>query len=166
MTTLASLTFTQVVLFLHIASVVIAFGVTFTYPIIVPATIQRSPRHAAWLHGMQHQIGRYIITPGATLVLLTGIYLAADLDVFSEWWVAVPLVAILVILGLGGAYFTPRERKLEQLAQRDLDASPGDGQVTFSQEYQDLGRQVGMVGAFTSLLILVVIFIMVVGPTL
>src|SRR4051794_2829029 len=161
MTTLASLTFTQVVLFLHIASVVIAFGVTFTYPIIVPATISRAPQHAAWLHGMQHQIGRYIITPGATLVLLTGIYLAADLDVFSEWWVTVPLVAILVILGLGGAFFTPRERKLEELARRDVDTTPPGCPITFSQEYTDLARQVGMVGAFTSLLILVAIFIMV-----
>jgi hypothetical protein len=121
MTTIASLTFTQVVLFLHIASVVVAFGVTFTYPIIVPATIQRAPRHAAWLHGMQDRIGRFIITPGATLVLLT---------------------------------------------ERDIAASPPTGDVAWSQEYQDLGRQVGMVGAFVSLLILVVIFIMVVGPTL
>lgn len=166
MTTLASLTFTQVVLFLHIASVVVAFGVTFTYPIIIPLTIQKAPRHAGWLHLMQNRIGHVVITPAATLVLLTGIYLAADLDVFSEWWVGVPIVAILVILGLGGAYFSPRERKLAELAERDIAAAPPDGQVTFSQEYQDLGRQVGMVGAFVSLLILTVIFIMVVGPTL
>ena len=165
MTTLASLTFTQLVLFLHIASVVVAFGVTFTYPIIVPMTIRKAPRHAAWLHEMQHQIGRMVITPAAALVLLTGIYLAADLDVFSKWWVSVPLLAILVILGLGGAYFAPRERRMAEMAERDVAASPPDGQVAFSQEYQDLGRQVGIVGATVSVLVLVVIFIMVVGPT-
>jgi small-conductance mechanosensitive channel len=166
MITFSSLTFTQVVLFLHIAAVVVAFGVTFAYPIIVPATIRKAPRHAAWLHQMQHQIGQMIITPAAALVLLTGIYLAADLDVFSEWWVGVPLVAILVILGLGGAYFSPRDKKLAELAERDIAAAGPDGEIAWSQEYQDLGRQVGMVGSLVSLLVLIVIFIMVVGPTL
>jgi uncharacterized membrane protein len=166
MITFASLEFIQVVLWLHIVSVVVAFGVTFTYPVIVPATIRKAPRHAAWLHHMQGQIGRVIVTPAAALVLLTGIYLAADLDVFSEWWVSVPLLAILVILGLGGAYFAPRERKLAALAERDIAAAPPDGDVAWSEEYQALGRQGGAVGAAVSILILVIIFIMVAGPTL
>jgi small-conductance mechanosensitive channel len=165
MTTLASIRFFDVVLWLHITSVVVAFGVTFVYPIIVPLTVRNHPRQAAWLHEMQGAIGRFIITPFAALVLLTGIYLAADADVFSEWWVTVPLIAILVILGVGGAYFAPKERQLVALAQRDIDAA-GEGDVVFSKDYEDLGRQVGTVGTLISLLVLVVIFIMVVGPIL
>jgi hypothetical protein len=165
MTTLASLRFFDVVLFLHITSVVIAFGVIFTYPIIVPLTVRSAPRQVAWLHQMQGMIGRTVITPAGALILLTGIYLAADGDVFSKWWVAVPLLAIIVILGLGGAYFAPRDRRLAELAQRDIDAA-GAGQVVFSKEYEDLGRQVGTVGAMVSLLVVIVIFIMVTGPLL
>ena len=116
MTTLASLRFFDVVLWLHITSVVIAFGVTFTYPVIVPLTVRTAPRHVAWLHSVQGAIGRFVVTPFATLILLTGIYMAADADVFSEWWVGVPLVIILVLLGLAGAYFSPRERRLSELA--------------------------------------------------
>jgi small-conductance mechanosensitive channel len=165
MTTLASLRFFDVVLWLHITSVVVAFGVTFTYPIIVPLTIRNHPRQAAWLHELQGSIGRLVITPFMALILLTGIYLAADADVFSEWWVTVPLIAILVLLGLGGAYFAPKDRQLAVLAKRDIDAA-GNGDVVFSKEYEDLGRQVGTVGTLSSLLVVIVIFIMVVGPIL
>jgi hypothetical protein len=165
MTTLATVRFFDVVLWLHVTSVVIAFGVTFVYPVIVPMTVRTAPRHVAWLHGVQRAIGQRIITPFATVVLLTGIYLAADADVFSEWWVTVPILSILVLLGLGGAYFAPRERRLAALAERDI-AAAGEGDVVFSQEYQDLGRQVAMVGGLSSLLVVVTIFIMVVGPLL
>ena len=79
---------------------------------------------------------------------------------FSKWWVAVPLLAILLILGLGGAYFAPRERRLAELARRDIDAA-GAGEVVFSKEYEDLGRQVGTVGAMVAVLVVIVIFIMV-----
>ena len=153
MTTLASLRFFDVILFLHITSVVIAFGVLFTYPIVVPLTVRNAPRQVAWLHEMQVAVGRTVVTPAAALILLTGIYMAADADVF------------IVILGLGGAYFAPRDRKLADLARRDIDAA-GEGQVVFSQEYEDLGRQVGTIGALLVLLVVVVIFIMVTGPLL
>jgi len=163
MTTLASVRFFDIVLWLHITSVVIAFGVMFTYPVIVPLTVRNAPRQVAWLHDMQAALGRMVVTPAAALVLITGIYLAADADVFSKWWVAVPLLAILMILGLGGAFFAPRDRKLAELARRDI-AAAGEGQVVFSEEYEDLGRQVGTVGAFVVLLVVIVIFVMVTGP--
>jgi uncharacterized membrane protein len=163
MTTIASVRFFDIVLWLHITSVVIAFGVMFTYPVIVPLTVRNAPRQVAWLHDMQAALGRMVVTPAAALVLITGIYLAADADVFSKWWVAVPLLAILLILGLGGAFFAPRDRKLAELARRDI-AAAGEGQVVFSEEYEDLGRQVGTVGAFVVLLVVIVIFVMVTGP--
>jgi uncharacterized membrane protein len=165
MTTLASLRFFDVVLWLHISSVVLAFGVLFAYPVIGTMTARRAPRHAAWVHEMQVALGRFVITPGATLVLLTGIYLAADADVFSKWWVTVPLIVILVILGLGGAFFAPRDRKLAELARRDIEAS-GDGEVAFSQEYEALRGQVATVGAIVLVLVVATIFIMVTGPIL
>jgi len=163
MSTIASVRFFDIVLWLHITSVVIAFGVMFTYPVIVPLTVRNAPRQVAWLHDMQAALGRMVVTPAAALVLITGIYLAADADVFSKWWVAIPLLAILLILGLGGAFFAPRDRKLAELARRDI-AAAGDGQVVFSEEYDDLGRQVGTVGAFVVLLVVIVIFVMVTGP--
>ena len=68
---------------------------------------------------LAHRLAALGCAPGT----LTGIYMAADASVFSEWWVTVPLIAIIVILGLGGAYFAPRDRKLADIAQRDIDAA-------------------------------------------
>ena len=63
------------VLFLHIASAVIAFGATFAFPII-DVTIRRVDLRAlpGWSEA-QNQIGMKLITPGAILVLLSGIYM-------------------------------------------------------------------------------------------
>lgn len=146
----------------HIIAVVIAFGVTFVYPLIIPLTVRTAPRQLPWLHRMQGEIGQKIITPFATLVLIAGIYLVADSDMwkFSDWWVTWGFVAIIVLLGLSGAFSAPRERKLAELAERDLGA---DGSGTLSDEYQALGRQVGIVGALASLLVVVTVVIMTLG---
>ncbi len=72
------------------------------------------------LHDVQGRLGKRLITPFATLLLLSGIYLASDRDLWDQTWVTVPLVILIVILGLGGAFFSPRERRLARLAERDL----------------------------------------------
>jgi len=108
---------------------------------------------------MQVRIGRFVITPFATLALLTGIYLASDHDLFSKVWVTIPFVILIVLLGLGGAFFTPREKQLAVLARRDIDAGGA-----LSEEYHGKARAVGMVGALSSLLILFAIFCMVAKP--
>jgi hypothetical protein len=156
----ASLRFYDIVVFIHIAAVVTAFGVTFVYPLIVPLTQRSAPDKLPWLHHLQGEIGRKIITPSAAVVLLAGLYIALSGDGpfdMKDWWVGFGLVAILVLLGLGGAFFAPRERRLAELAERDLAAGK------LSEEYEALAVQVARVGAFASLLVLVTVLFMVLG---
>lgn len=148
--------FYDVVVSVHVMAVVAAFGVTFAYPVFMPWVTRTSPEHLAVLHRIQDRVGKFLITPGATLALLTGIYLAADRDYFKEVWVTVPMVILIVLLGLGGAFFAPRERRLAELAERD-GATPSD-------EYLAAARPVTVVGAISSLLVLVAIFFMVAKP--
>jgi hypothetical protein len=156
---LSTIRFYDVALAVHIISVVIAFGVTFTYPMIIPLTGKRSPQNLAWVHRLQGEIGKKIITPASALVLIAGIYLVADGPwEFSDWWVTWGFVAIILLLGLGGAYFSPREEKLADLAERDLAAGGPP-----SEEYMTLGKQVGMVGAAASTLVLVTVILMTLG---
>ena len=159
MITVPAILFYDVVVALHVMTVVIAFGVTFVYPAIIPWFVKAHPEAMPAVHEMQVRVGRLIITPFATLALLTGIYLAADRDLFSETWVTIPMVILIVLLGLGGAFFTPREKQLGALARRDLDAGG-----TLSDEYAARARTVGMVGALSSALILIAIFFMVAKP--
>ena len=160
MTFATALRFYDVVVFLHIAAAITAFGVTFVYPLIVPLTARSAPDKLPWLHTLQGEIGRKIITPSAALVLLTGLYLALSGDGpfdLSDWWVGFGLLAILVILGLGGAFFSPQEGRLGELAERDWAAGE------LSEEYQALGVQVARVGAAVSVLVLVTVLFMVLG---
>jgi hypothetical protein len=149
-----ALQFYDVVVAVHVMSVVMAFGVTFAYPVMGPWLGQNAPQTMATFHRLQHRIGQVLITPFAVLALITGIYLAADADLFDQIWVQVPMAILIILLGLGGAFFAPQSEKAAQLAE----TSPG------SPEYMAQVQKVAKVGALASVLILVAIFFMVAKP--
>src|SRR5205085_1940373 len=109
------------VLFVHIAAAVIAFGATFAFPII-DLTIRRVDLRAlpVW-NDAQNQIGMKLITPGAILVLLSGIYMASDRwDKFGGLWFSLAGAIVIVLLGLGHGFFAPTARKMRDQARADL----------------------------------------------
>jgi hypothetical protein len=71
---------------------------------------------------------------------------------------------IIVIGARGGVFFSPRERRLAALAERDIAAAdqtaPGESTVVFSAEYKALRQQVLMVGLLANVLILLTIYFM------
>jgi uncharacterized membrane protein len=154
-----ALTFFDVVLSLHVMAVVIAFGTTFAYPAFMPWARKNHPTAMPVIHELSDRLGKYVMSPAMVVVLACGIYLASDADVWSESWVSVPLVILVIIGGLGGMFFAPNERKLGQIARRDLE---GGGEL--SAEYDDLFRRVAVGGFATMALVLVAIFFMVAKP--
>lgn len=161
---LAEISFYNVVLFIHIAAVVLAFGVTFTYALMFSVTRRRFERHLPFLHHIQAVVGERMIAPLAGLILLAGLYLAIDGPYdFSEPWIGISLLILVAILAAGGAYFGPREKRLAALAERDVAASP-EGPVSFSAEYERLARQVRTVTLVANALVLLAIFLMVTKP--
>src|SRR4051794_38332389 len=120
-------TFYNVVLFIHIAAAVIAFGGTFTYG-LVQAVVTRPEqrRHVAFWHRLQHEVGNNLITPAAIVILLAGIYLAAvgNYD-FAKAFVTIGIVIIVVLLGAGHAFFAPNELRAAEAAERDIAAAGG-----------------------------------------
>jgi uncharacterized membrane protein len=156
--------FYDVVLSLHIMAVVVAFGVTFAYPIIGIYVTREHPRMLPALHGAQERVGKFLITPAATVALLAGFYLAGDRDYMGKVWVVIPLIILIALLGLGGAFFGPSERRAGELATRDIAASAPDGPVALSPEYEALAARVAKVGALASLLVLIAIFFMAAKP--
>jgi uncharacterized membrane protein len=139
---------------IHVAAVVIAFGVTFSYPIIMPFFGKNHPQALAPMHEAQERIGKFLITPGSVVALITGIYLAADRDLFDRIWVQVPMAILIILMGLGGAFFAPRARRAAELARSE----PG------SPAYMALVGQVAKVGQLAGLLVLVAVFFMVAKP--
>ncbi len=160
MTIAPALMFWEVVLAIHIMAVVVAFGVTFAYPLIF-AVIERVDKRALpAIHRASHFVGQRLITPGLAVVLIAGIYLAGHLDQWSKFYVQWGLAAAIVLGGLGGMFFAPTEKRLAELAERDITAAGDKGEVTMSPEYQALSRRLATVGALSSLLVLVTVYFM------
>lgn len=155
--------FYDVILFVHIAAIVIAFGVTFAYPILGTIVATQSPRSLPVFHRAQAAIGKKLIAPAGGVALLAGVYLATDRDLWSEVWVTVPTTILVILLAAGGMFFDPHETKAAELAERDVAAS-GDGAVKLSAEYEAVQKRIAGVGALASLLVLVALFFMTAKP--
>jgi hypothetical protein len=159
-----AVTFYTVALAIHIAAIVIAFGVTFAYPVMYGVGIRSEPASMPGFHRIQDSVGKFVITPFLAVALAAGIYLASKLHVWSLFYVQWGLAVIILIGGLGGAFFAPRERRLAELAERDLAAagpSPGStGATIFSAEYLALRRQIFLVNLGANVLVLATIYFM------
>ncbi|HWC48382.1 MAG TPA: DUF2269 family protein [Solirubrobacterales bacterium] len=156
---LADITGYSVGLFIHIAAVVLAFGPTFAYGIIF-SVMPSHPRSAPALFDAIRKVDNYLVNPGMLVVLIAGIYLMSDGNWDgSEAFIAVGFIAIIALFGLQHAFFRPQGRKAQALAERDLKA--GD---SFSAEFEEVSRRLGMVGPVAGLIVLVTIFFMTVKP--
>jgi hypothetical protein len=156
---LANITGYSLGLFIHIVAVVLAFGPTFAYGFLF-SVLPKYPRSApALIEGIQ-KVDRYLVSPGAIVVLLAGIYMLADGPwEGSESWITIGFVAIIALLGLIHAFFRPQTAKARELAERDL-----KGGDTLSDEFEAVSQRIGMVGSVASLIVIVTIFFMTVKP--
>jgi hypothetical protein len=127
--------FYDVVLSIHIMAVVAAFGVWFAYPLLVA-------RGDADAHRAQVRVAR-----------MAGVYLASDRSYWSEVWVSIPLLILIVLMGITGGYFIPRQERLAELAEA------GGG-----PEYTALATQVARVAFVAAGLVVVAIFFMAAKP--
>jgi hypothetical protein len=157
--------FYTLVLFVHVASAVIAFGATFAYPLI-ELTLQRVDLRAlpAW-HEAQNQVGHKLITPGAIVLLASGIYMVTT----DRWkgvggfWFGAAGAIVVVLLGLGHGFFAPNARRRRDRARADLEAGAAES-GRMSEAYMALSRKVMPVGMLSSLLVLVALLLMVWKP--
>jgi Sec-independent protein secretion pathway component TatC len=108
--------FYDVVVWVHVMAVVIAFGGVFTYPIWLAMAQRAEPAQRAWFHQVQGIVGKYVISNGVIVIFAAGAYLATDRDLWSEVWVTVPLVILVGLFILGPTFFARKEERLRELA--------------------------------------------------
>ncbi len=163
MTLVPATSFYDVVLAIHIMAVVVAFGVTFAYPIMFAVGARHGARSLPLLHRIEYTIERYLINPGLSLVVIAGIYLASDGHHWSEFFVQWGLGAAIVIGALVGAVMIPTAKRAEAIADRDVTAS-GHGDPEMSDEYRALVKRLSTVGSALSGLVLLTILFMAIKP--
>jgi phosphotransferase system glucose/maltose/N-acetylglucosamine-specific IIC component len=153
----------EIVLAVHVMAVVVAFGVTFAYPIMFAVTARSDPRALPLMHRVEYTIERTLINPVLGLVLIAGIFLASDGHQWGQFFVAWGVAAVVVIGAVVGSVLIPTAKRAETTAERDIAASTVDP-VEMSEEYRMLTRRLQVVGTLLSLLVLVTILFMVIKP--
>jgi hypothetical protein len=151
------------VVFVHVTAVVVSFGATFAYPFFQAVVERSSPRSVPAMFRAMHTTSRFLVVPGALVVLAAGIYLTIERWDFGQLFVIVGLFVVVVVIILGATFFDRHESRAIELSQRDV-AAAGAGDVVLSDEYWEVSKRITRVGMLASLLILVAVFFMVVKP--
>jgi len=155
--------FYDVVLAVHVMAVVFAFGATLAYPVLLGTVTKADSRALPALYKAIHAISTRVIMPGLALVVICGIYMASDAKLWSEFFVQWGLAVAIVIGAVEGAFLSPRERRLCEVADRDLAAS-ANGPFAPSAEHDALVKRIGGVGALMDGLVLLTILFMAIKP--
>jgi uncharacterized membrane protein len=160
----AAIEFYDVVVFLHVMAVVVGLGPTFAYGFFQAFAERNYPRSIPNVMRTFRTVDRFMVIPGMLVILAAGLYLVLDgpWD-FEDTFVSVGLAVVLVLLVLQLAVFGSTERRLGELAERDIAAS-GSGDVELSDEYWAASRRSAQVGSLAGVLVLVALFFMVVKP--
>lgn len=161
----AAVEFFDVIRWVHISAVVIAFGPTFAYGIFFTVTQKRDPRSMPAVLQAISTVDRSLVTIGGAVVLATGIYLTIDRFSFGDVFVNVGLLAVIVLLGLTHGFFLPTYRRAGAAVARDIEQA-GAGEVKLSTEFDRLTRRAAQVGTLASLIVIVTIYFMTAKPFL
>ncbi len=100
------------------------------------------------------------------MILVTGLYLAADRWEFSEFFIGWGILAILVLLGLVHGFFIPHDRRALRAAQRDIEAAGPTGDVEFGEEFNRESGASARMGPIAGLIVILTIYVMVAKPFL
>jgi uncharacterized membrane protein len=162
---LATVTFTQVVLAVHILAVVIAFGGVFAFPLMFGAALRTDPQVIPWLLRARQQVGRFLINPGLLFIVLAGIYLASKEHQWSNFYVGWGVLAALVLGALEGSFVIRPAGRLAAMAERDLAATAvaAGGQrssAEWSAEYTATLRRFTLAGNVMVAIVVLTVFFM------
>jgi len=144
-------------LYVHVVLAIIAVGFNASYGVWL-ARAARAPEHLAYsLRGVKFLDDR-IANPAYGLLLVTGILMIVTGPVsFDQFWLVTAVAIYGVVMILGGAVYTPTLRRQIEVLERD---------GAESAEYQRLTTRGTAVGALLGVLVLVIVFFMVIKPTI
>ena len=163
-----------ILLFLHVAGAVVAFGATFAFPFIGNMG-GKEPQHVNFALRLQEHISKRWVFPLALLQGVTGLLLVwriSDLsgvsfiDVLSRGWLLVAIVLYITALSIAFFILYPTGAKLiEATSTPPPPPPPGvaapSGPPPHIAALVARGRMFGMINA---VIILVIVFLMVTKP--
>ena len=149
-------------LFLHILAAVIAFGPTFVFPIIGTLAAQM-PQHLRFAVELSHRIELRLVLPLALSMFVSGVGLiwTANINVFSTPFLLVGIILYLLATTIALSILVPNTGRLVRLVEHaPASAAPGPPPANV----MTLIRRNQMFGGLTTLMFLVIIFLMIIQP--
>ena len=166
------MTLFQGFLFAHILGAIIAFGPTFSFPIIGRLGAQER-EHANFATRLSKRLAAVQVAPFAILQGITGVALivTGNIDVMAKAWLMVAIVLYLVALGYAFLVQTPTIKKVIAMTSGGPPAGAPSGVPSGGApaggpppELMKLVRRVQLGGMFLMALIVTIVFLMVVKP--
>jgi uncharacterized membrane protein len=150
-------------LFLHVMGAIVAFGPTYSFPIIGRMAGQE-PQHANFAARVNEKITEQRILPLAIFQGVTGLVLIwlTGINPFSTLWLGLGIVLYVIALGYALAVQRPTGRKVAELSA----TPPPPGATGPSPELMAAVKKAQRGGAFLGILILLIVILMVTKPTL
>jgi uncharacterized membrane protein len=153
--------------FLHVLSVVLAFGPTYAYAYYA-GLAEQEPQHLGFNNRARTLVSRQLTIPATIAVFVTGvlIILIAGLPLFhqSYRWLLISIIAFV-----GGVLYTVAvtwrvQRRISALAARRARGTPPFSDAE-AAEFRRLIHHVRRDGKAMGILVVVILFLMVVKPT-
>jgi hypothetical protein len=114
---LIALTLYDFVLWIHVTAVVVGFGALFAYPIFLAVNARFPIAQRAAFHHAQIAFSKRLTGPAIGVILLAGVYLATDAELWDQGWVGTSFVLLFVIAGIGGTVLRRGEEGLVASAE-------------------------------------------------
>ena len=160
---IATLNLYSISLFLHISAAIVGLGATFALSLAFPLALRmKDPRHLLFMHKLNLEVVTKMASPALALILITGIVQVIDSDFisFSDAWISIAFVLVIILGGLQGAYFAKTDRKLAAMVESEI----ARGATELSPQYRKEAQREGSMGAVTGVLVLAAVFVMVFKP--
>lgn len=157
----------NVLLVLHLLSVIIGFGTMFLAGIYGVHAQDRKGREGLAISEASYAVNRWAEW-AIYLVPVTGILLimmSGDVWKFSQTWISLSFLVYIALLGvLHGAYLPNTRRMNALLAELTDGSTAGGGAPAQVAEVEQRGKRAAMLGGMVNLLVVVALVVMVWKP--
>ena len=153
-------------LFLHIAGAILAFGPTYAFMLLGPMAASE-PAHGNFALRFQKLVSTRLIAPLAVFQGVTGLLLVwrIGFELFQRGWLIVSIVLYLTVLAIGFGVLVPALRTLIP-ATAAAPPAPAAGSPPAGPPPHILAtiRRARLGGMANAVLVLVIVFLMVTKP--
>jgi uncharacterized membrane protein len=150
-------------LFLHVMGAIVAFGPTYSFPIIGRFAGQE-PQHANFAARVNEAITDQRVVPLAIFQGITGLVLIwlTGINPFTQLWLGLGIVLYVIALGYALFVQRPTGKRIAELSA----TPPPPGASGPPPELMDAVRRAQRGGAFLGILIVLIVILMVTKPTI